>query len=349
MYKYTIQINPGHNRVYYKESQKLSIEELKLAASDLFSRCESFAIENIKGVVGTSFTSEKKLTEPETNMLYDLSFVFVIFEVIDMDGETYLRPIENTNTQHFDDKITTILKYQGKTNETFTKLMIGLATHYCSTGSDNPLRLLDPMAGKGTTLFCGLTRGFDVYGIEISQKYTNEIGVFFKKYLEQERIKHLTQRRTITNRLTKKQIGKGQHFEFADKQDFADGIREKLEIVHGDATLVGSYYKKSYFDIIVTDLPYGIQHASKEKKQQKSTTRNPEQLLQQCLLGWYDVLKKGGALVVSYNVNVISKTKVDELLRNAGLSLCGEVEHSTFEHRVDAAIKRDVSIAKKGT
>jgi 16S rRNA G966 N2-methylase RsmD len=329
------------------ESQKLSVAELTITASGFDSKCSSPAIENIKGVVCAAFTCESKLSRHEIALLYNLSFAFVIFEVVEIDGDTYLLPIENLSPQYFDDKITTILKYQGKTNETFTKMMINVAAQTCSTTNDTNLRLLDPMAGKGTTLFCGLTRGFDVYGIEISTKYTNEIGIFFKKYLEREKYKHTTQKRTITSKQTKKQIGKASHFEFAHKQDFADGNTQKLEIVDGDSALTNFYYKKNYFDIIVVDLPYGIQHSSKQQRQSKGFTRNPEQLLSASLPAWRDVLKRGGVLVISYNTNVISKTKANDLLSKAGLTVLDEDIYNQFEHRVDASIKRDISIAKK--
>ncbi len=100
--------------------------------------------------------------------------------------------------------------------------------------------------------------------------------------------------------------------------------------------------------MIVADLPYGIQHASKQQ-QSKGFTRNPQQLLEGSLPAWRDVLKRGGALVISYNTNVISKTKVNDLLSKADLTLLDEDIYNQFEHRVDASIKRDISIAKKET
>ena len=42
-------------------------------------------------------------------------------------------------------------------------MMISLALSVCNTGSERH-RLLEPMCGKGTTLYEGMIQGFDVAG-----------------------------------------------------------------------------------------------------------------------------------------------------------------------------------------
>ena len=59
-------------------------------------------------------------------------------------------------------------RYKGKTNELFTQFMCNLA-RYSSDFAVEPwasLRLFDPLAGGGTTLFTALVLGADVAGVE---------------------------------------------------------------------------------------------------------------------------------------------------------------------------------------
>ena len=48
--------------------------------------------------------------------------------------------------------------------------MINVAVFSCTAAKADRITLLDPVAGKGTTLFEGLTMGFDCCGIEIGDK-----------------------------------------------------------------------------------------------------------------------------------------------------------------------------------
>ena len=48
-----------------------------------------------------------------------------------------------------------VLKYKGKTNEMFTGMLVNLAVFSSEYAKwfDRPLQVLDPMCGRGTTLF----------------------------------------------------------------------------------------------------------------------------------------------------------------------------------------------------
>jgi hypothetical protein len=129
-----------------------------------------------------------------------LSFVYAVFELRYAKPDTVLVPIRKTNPTYMPASINTILKYTGKTNEQFTRMMINLA-FLCSdfTHSDH-ITLLDPIAGKGTTLFEGLISGYDVYGIEIGEKVAGETVRFLKKYLETEKYKHTVKTEKISAR-----------------------------------------------------------------------------------------------------------------------------------------------------
>ena len=69
-------------------------------------------------------------------------------------------------------------------------MMINVALMSGGFSDDQRIELLDPIAGKGTTLFAGLIYGFNVSGIEIGKNAVHDASVFFKKNLELERYKH---------------------------------------------------------------------------------------------------------------------------------------------------------------
>ena len=51
-------------------------------------------------------------------------------------------------------------KYKGKTNEAFTMHLINQALCAAKLPEGRPVTLLDPMCGRGTTLFQAVNRGF---------------------------------------------------------------------------------------------------------------------------------------------------------------------------------------------
>ena len=339
MNKYAILLNPGHNRVYYRESHQLSLSELKIAASFLEADFENIKIETIADNFYCTFETSQSLEYNDLTVIGRLSFNFALFEMQENAGRTSLLPVKTPSEDHIADDITTILKYKGKTNELFTKMLINLA--YLCAGAKEGANLLDPMAGKGTTLFEGTTRGFNVFGIEQSKQFAHEGCVFFKKYLEQNRIKHISKSRTINNS-AKKAIGKATSFEYSlSKEDFKAGDLKQFELIHGDAALADKYYKAKYFDMIVADLPYGVQHFGKTD----TVSRNPEQLLKKSLPSWRRTLKDGGVTVLSFNANIIKKQTLAQLLKQTGFDIL--FEDIPFEHFVDTSIVRDLIIAKK--
>lgn len=340
MVKYAILLNPGHNRVYYKETQKLSVSELSVASQFLAGSISDIKIESIADNTYCTFESDANLDYNDLSVLSGLSFTFALFEVYEDGSRLCLIPVKLPKNHFIEDDITTILKYKGKTNELFTKMMVNIAALCC--GAKEGAKLLDPMAGKGTTLFEGMTRGFNVCGIEQAKASAHDGSVFVKKYLEQKRIKHTSKSRTINNK-AKKSIGRATSFEYAmSKEDFKADKLKQVELVHGDSTLADKYYKQKYFDMVVCDLPYGVQHFGKSGQ---STARNPEQLLKQSLFSWKRVLKSSGAVVLAFNTNVLKKQRVAELLKAAELTTV--LDDIRFEHFVDTSILRDIIIAKK--
>lgn len=125
-----------------------------------------------------------------------LSLYYVIFENVEND---LLRLIDTKDFRKFPDNFNQILRYNGKTNEQFTRMMLNVTESVCKTNSKT-MKLLDPMCGKATTLIEGLIQGLDVVGVEINEKVTKEVQAFVARYLKEGRYKHNTKtEKTLRN------------------------------------------------------------------------------------------------------------------------------------------------------
>ena len=169
---YAILHHPGHNRVYFESSLQLSISEFSIVSRKLSTACVNMQRLNICGIDYLSFETKQALAEADIDIVSSLSFLYALFQMDNFHGETYLKPIVIKREDFIDESISTILKYTGKTNELFTRMMINVA--YYSQDRTGDIRLLDPIAGKGTTLYEGIIKGYNVYGIEIGDKIVNE-------------------------------------------------------------------------------------------------------------------------------------------------------------------------------
>lgn len=341
MYTYAILCSPGHSRVYFESSKALIAKELSIMSGAMSAKVTEIELRSIAGIDYLMFERAEELPPSDLAVLAQLSFIFALFRY--EDG--MLRPVELPDFAFIDPGISSILKYSGKTNEIFTRMLINLA--YASADrsirSGGSVRLLDPVAGKGTTLLEGLVCGFDVYGIEVGDKVVGELYTFLKKYLEHEKYKHTTKSERIS--------GPGKSFTakrnlFSISRDKGSAPHE-FEIISGNSVNADHFYKKGFFHIIAGDLPYGVQHGNVTNEKQSGLTRNPKELLTACLPVWCRLLAKGGALALSWNTFVLSRDDMKALLEKNGLTVLDGEDYS-FAHRVSQAINRDIVIAVKG-
>jgi len=348
MKKYLILQHPGHNRVYYNVAGELALAELTIACQRLDVTCEEIKVEEIAQVRYLSFSTEAAISDRDLEILSRLSFLFALFEVEKSGEKTCLLPIAPIAYEYVDSKISSLMKYAGKTNELFTKMMINVGLLSSDFNYNHHIQMLDPVAGRGTTLFEGAIYGFDVTGIEIESKSVHEATIFFKKYMETERYKHTAGQRQVSGQ-KKSEAVYMQEFEYArNKEAFkSDQLRKKLGIVNGNSQDAANYFKKNNFHLVVGDLPYGIAHGNKGAAKSTSITRNPSELLSLCLPQWYQVLKKGGVVVVAWNSFVVSRQKLSEIFAENGFEVFTEAPYDGFEHLVDRSIKRDIIVARK--
>lgn len=340
MKKYAILLNPGHNRVYFQQSQLLALCEMEIASAKISCTITDIEIVSICDVPYLTFNCEN-LNNEDGEVLGKLSFFYALFEI----SKDMFLPLPLPPFKYLDDGISSLLKYSGKTNESFTRMLINLAIFSGDFTKD--IKLLDPLAGKGTTLFEGLICGYDVYGVEIGSKVVDEVHTFFRKYLEKEKFKHDIKEMKVSG-ANKSFSAKRYSFSFAKtKEEYKDNKLKNLEIISCNSVYVDKLYKKNNFDIIVADLPYGVQHSNVTNEKQSSFTRNPKELLSSCLPSWKEVLKPKGVIALSWNSFLTTREMVVNILEDKGFSVFKGGAYEKLEHRVDNSIKRDVVAAQK--
>lgn len=323
---YAILRNTGHNQVYFQTAATLAQTELQLLQLPLVS--DTVQVEEIAGLSYLVFDSLQPLETPDLEKIARFSPTYGLFQ---KEGEL-LRPLALPNPQVFDRSVATILKYHGKTNELFTRMLVNIA-YTVSNKSPKDIKLLDPVAGKGTTLFEALSLGSSVYGVEVQEKSVLEGHTHLKKFMEQGKIKHKTGAIRVS----------GPNKSFTAKRHTVELEQQHFELVCGDSKFCGDLFSSDFFHVIVGDLPYGVQHGN----QAGGKHRSPSGLLHACARGWHKVLKKQGVLVLAWNTLVLPRTQMVEILEKYGFSVCDAPLFLTLEHQVDASILRDVVVAVK--
>lgn len=337
--EYAIIIYPSHNRVYYKSSLKLSISELKLADNRISTAVNDAEIRKIGGINWVVFNTDEELNADDLKLLAKLSFVFAIFKI---SGDAML-PLDTGFSDYLGEDLVTRLKYPGKTNEVFTRLLINAACFSCSTNTNERLSLLDPLAGRGTTLFQGVNLGLNVTGVEIDRKAVEVSLAFALRYFKENRIKHKLSQTKISYK--NKRIADINDIVFSVDKDGYKQDPRVLNIIRGDTRQIGRFIKKSSIDMIAADLPYGVAHQN--KTQNNKGSRNPSELLKEALPVWRDALKKGGSIAISLNTHLLKRHEAYEIMTESGFAVSDGDIYSEFAHRVDQSIARDIAVAVK--
>jgi len=343
MTHYALLILASSNRVYAESSVALTEAELELfGRSALSVRLADVAPAVIGGVRYVTFAADG-LTARDIAFLANLSSAHALFEV---EGDV-LRPVTLTPLAHFDDDLVTIQKYAGKTNEQFTKLLLNvtlLSTAFAGEWLDRPFRVLDPLCGRGTTLNQAMMYGFDAAGVELDQKDFEAYSAFISTWLKRKRIKHQLDAGPV--RRNRQVVARRLQATFAASKDaYKAGETQHLDVVNADTTRAAEFFDTEYFDVVVADAPYGVQHGSRTAT--KGLTRSPLELLAAAAPVWRRLLRPGGAIGVSWNTHVARREDAAKILREAGLEPLDEEPYSRFRHRVDQAIIRDIIVARK--
>ncbi len=307
-----IQVSPETQGAYFAEALKVAETELALCLPETNIQLRSHGLLNFFEVT----VDQRVLPE-----IMRLSFVQGIFEV---HGEGLI-PMDVAPSFALHPDFVFGSKFKGKTNERLTQLLfsVGLSQLAGRTG----IKVLDPMCGRATTLLWAVRYGLTARGIEIDTDAIGDVQRTVKKWSKIHRQKH-QMRDGFIGKANKKGLGK--YIDFA-----AEGA--DFRMVQGDGSQPTTLFKKEKFDLILSDLPYGVQHFASQ------TDRNPLGLIEACVNGWYDCLKQHGVVVIAYNKNNPKRPQVEACFEAAGFTLV----ECDLAHRMSESIVRDIIIAKR--
>jgi SAM-dependent methyltransferase len=343
MSRYAFLILPSFNRVYAESSVALVKAELEVFnQAVLGGRICAIGDSEIGGVSYVTFDCTD-FSEHDAALLANLSSLYALFQVAD----DLLRPVRLYRLDRFDDDLVTILKYSGKTNEQFTKLLLNvtlMASRFAPDMLTHRFSVLDPMCGRGTTLNQALMYGFDAYGTDIDKRDIEAYAVFIQRWLKDKRLKHQAEFGSV--RRNRQVVARRLQVSFAAaKEEYKAGDVQHIDVVNTDASRILEFFKPGSVDLIVADTPYGVQHASHAGGRER--TRSPLDLLAEGAPVWARVLRPGGALGISLNTFVARRNDATRALAAAGLEVMDSGPYLNFRHRVDQAILRDVLVARK--
>ena len=330
---YAFLLYPHANIRYRQSLLQLAVQELSMTLSALGREAEVVP-QKMGGAMFLTFEAAK-LTERDMRMLSQLASVYVLFEM--EDGK--LTTLERTHPNYVGEDLPALLKYKGKTNEMFTDTMLtmALAASAFMPVHDSQLVVCDPMAGRGTTLMLALRRGYHGVGIEIGKADVKEAADYMTRYLEFHRIKY---KRTDSALTVRGQVGGRENkFVFSDSAEhFKDGDTRTLRLICGDTREAAALLKPNSVHLMVTGAPYGVQKGTAGRQDSIGGT------IAAALPGWFDVLKSGGVLAMSFNTHVTRREGLVRLFEKAGFEI---VQTANLEHWVEQAISRDVILARK--
>ncbi|MEV6971627.1 SAM-dependent methyltransferase [Hamadaea sp. NPDC051192] len=331
--EYALLVAPSANRVYTQSAPDLTRAELAaFSAGVLEGRLGPASPRDLGGQTYLVFATEEPLTSEGLAVLGNLSSGLALYELLPDD---LLRPIRTPALDKFDDDLITIPKYSGKTNENFTKLLLNvtaLASAWAGDFGSRTFTVLDPVAGRGTTLNQALMYGWNPIGIEIDGKDFEAYAAFLKTWLRRKRVKHRAEITPV--RREGRRLGRRLDVELT-----SDG--GNLTFFEADTTQARALMKRQVADLLVADLPYGVVHGSRTSK---GLERGPAELLSAALPGWIELIRPGGAVGLSWNTHVAPREQAVELLERHGLAVLAPIG---LEHWVDQGITRDVLVARR--
>lgn len=332
--RYALLVSPSSNRVYAQSAPALALAELGVVAERIATGGITDArIEQLGSIDYVTFDAAD-LSSFALEWLANLAATFALFE---LDGGK-LTPLTLVRWDQLDSDLVSIQKYAGKTNETFTKLLLN-ATLAASSYAAQPrqaLSLLDPLCGRGTTLNQALSYGFHATGVEHDAKDFEAYALFIQRWVKDKRLKHQAVKGHVKGH-PKLDLELG-----LDKARYKAGDTLRVSYVNADTLAIADVFQPRSFDLIVTDAPYGVQHGSTTAG---ALARSPRELLREAIPVWRQALRPGGALGISWNNLVARRDELAELLAQSGLEVCDSPAYRAFEHRVDSSITRDLIVA----
>ncbi|MEH6581511.1 MAG: hypothetical protein V7754_06210 [Halioglobus sp.] len=313
MTRIALQISPAARSAYFKDYLQVAEQELRLIVDvpELSLRA-----------AGSLEFLELDCDEEDIAKLLRLSFVQGVYTV---DGPR-LTPLDRVADFSLHEDFVFGQKYKGKTNEHLTQLLLNMGLSAIGADRGEGIKLLDPMCGRGTTLLWAMRYGMKAKGIEQDARAIADIHRNLKKWTKFHKVKH---------KLSEGFVGKANKKDLGRFIDFSPESTS-MRVIVGDAREADTILKNEKFDLIVSDIPYGVQHFTTE------STRNPLAVLAQSTQAWKRCLKNTGAIVLAFNSYLPKRTALIDTFEQAGF----EAKMLSAPHRMSESIVRDVVVFK---
>jgi hypothetical protein len=325
------QLAPQRSTQYSNLARDLAAAEL--LASPIGSTVQDVSLQKIAGQDYVQFSLPDPITEETARLLASMAMLGGIFETFDSIGDVsgpLLRPVPATHPAFVSADMAAIRRYKGKTNEAFTHFLCNMAKYASAFAEEEwaALDVVDPLCGGGTTLFTALSLGADVAGLDVDRTDVESTAAFITQYCRENRIALATKEERLRKLGARRwlfQIGR-------------DDVRRCM-LALGDASRTSELlagFGRAH--LIVTDLPYGIQHSGPLHG-----------LLADCLPGWAELLVPGGAIAFSWDSTRLDRQEMMALVgKVADLEVVDRPPYDRLAHRVDRVIKRrDVLVARR--
>ncbi len=120
----------------------------------------------------------------ELGALAMTSAFFLAYAAVGGVEGPFLRPLESGFTPALPAELAITRRYRGKTNELFTHFLCNVA-RFSSAFAATPwseLRVFDPLAGGGTTLFTALMLGAEAAGVEQGDQDVKSTAAFVRQF-----------------------------------------------------------------------------------------------------------------------------------------------------------------------
>jgi hypothetical protein len=323
-------IAPQRSTQYADWVNALAIPELEL--SPLAGLIQQVAPLRLGGLDYLQLTLTDEPTAQQLAELGQLALTSAFFWRREGLGEapgTLLQPIEVGFQPALPPEIVVTRRYRGKTNELFTQFLCTVcrgASAFAATPW-RELRLFDPLSGGGTTLFIALVLGADAAGVEHDAQDVESTATFVEQFMRQQGIACRVRKERL------RLVG-GQRWEFLFGRDQG----QRLVLAHGETGRSAELIVGFKPQLLVADLPYGIQHRGELV-----------QLLREGLPVWGKLLPRGGAMALAWEASRFPRRELIGLVEGeSGLRVLNDPPYQLLVHRVDRVIKRrDVLVARK--
>ena len=334
--KYFFQVAPHPNPYYGQAVEQLAAVELSAMLQGLSIPCRVDRL-RLGGSLFLAFETPEPLTAEMLQGLAAHSSLLLLAQ----EENGLLRPLDTERNGYLPRSLADIPRYKGKTGASFTRMMINCALVAAGRPGDRPALVFDPMCGRGTTLFCALELGLDAAGMDVDRDELREAMHYFEAFLERARLKHtLRQQGRTAGRTSVPEAV----YQLADtKAHWQSEDRRTLTFWQGDGALAEVLMKKRPADVLVADLPYGVQHAPMDG----SRTTSPAQLLKRLAPAWLKAVRPGGAAAVSFNTMTLPRDQALAALRDGGWIPLENDPFGPQPHRLEQAVIRDLILAKQ--